>query len=106
MDRSELIRLLGDVITEVDVLRSEFSRGTKKRIHLDDLRDQLDMFQRQFVRNVINDNTKSFADLTKSLTDVNKNLRETIDEVDKIADTLETLVQLVGVVQKIAELAR
>jgi hypothetical protein len=106
MDRSDLIRFLGDVITEVDVLRSEFSRGTKKRIELDDLRDQLDMFQRQFVRNVIKDNTQKFADLTESLTDINRNLRKTIDEVDKVADTLETLVQLVGVVQKIAELAR
>lgn len=106
MNRAELIRLIGDVITDVDVLRSDFSRGTKSRIRLDDMRDKLDTFQRQLVRNVIKDNTKGFAELTKSLGEINNELRQTIDDVDKIAETLEALVRLVGVVQKIAELAR
>lgn len=104
MTRLELIRLIGDVITEVDVSRSNFKRETKNRRNLDNIRDELDAFQRKLVRNVIRDNTEEFKDLTKSLKEVNRELRQTIGDVDKIAQTFETLVEFVGVVQKIAEL--
>lgn len=104
MTRIELIRLIGDVITEVDVLRANFKRETKNRKNLDDIRDDLDTAQRKLVRNVISDNTKNFKELTTSLQEVNGGLRQTIEDVDKIAQTLEILVKFVGVVQKIAEL--
>lgn len=104
--RLELIRLIGDVITEVDVLRSDFRRETKTRKQLDNIRDELDTAQRILVRNVINENTKQFKEVTTELKEVNEELRETIDDVEKVAETLETLIKFVGVVQKIAELAR
>jgi uncharacterized membrane-anchored protein YhcB (DUF1043 family) len=104
LTRLELIRLIGDVITEVDVARSNFRRETKVRRHLDNIRDELDTFQRKLVRSVIRDNTADFKDLTKSLQEVNGELRLTIQDVDEIAQTLETLVKFVGVVQKIMEL--
>jgi methyl-accepting chemotaxis protein len=104
MTQQELIRFIGDVITEVDVLSSNFRRQTENRTKLDNIRDDLDTSQRKLVRNAINDNTKQFNELTASLKEVNENLRQTIDAVDKIAQTLETLVEFVGVVQKIAEL--
>lgn len=104
MTRLELIRLIGDVITEVDVLRSNFERETATRKSLDNIRDELDTCQRKLVRSVIVANTQSFEDLTISLTGVNENLRQTIADVDKAASTLEGLVEFVGVVQKIAEL--
>jgi DNA anti-recombination protein RmuC len=104
MTRLELIRIIGDVITEVDVLRSNFKRQTKSRKSLDNIRDELDTSQRKLVRNVIKDNTKQFIELTKSLKEVNEGLRQTIEDVDQVAQTLETLVKFVSVVQKIAEL--
>ena len=104
--RLELIRLIGDVITEVDVLRSDFRRETKTRKQLDNIRDELDTAQRILVRNVIHENTKQFKEVTTELKEVNEALRETIDDVEKVAETLETLIKFVGVVQKIAELAR
>ncbi len=104
MTRLELIRLIGDVLTEVDVVRANFMRETATRKRLDNIRDALDTYQRKLVRSVIKDNTKPFKDLTMSLKEVNENLRQTIESVDKIAQTLEELVKFVGVVQKIAEL--
>ncbi|WP_177198106.1 hypothetical protein [Nitrosomonas communis] len=104
MTRSELIRVIGDVITEVDVLRSNFKRETKNRKSLDDIRDQLDTYQLKLVRNVINDSTTEFKQLTTSLKEVNEELRLTIEDMDKIVQTLEALVKFVGTVQKIAEL--
>ena len=44
--RLELIQLIGDVVTEVDVLRSDFRRETKTRKQLDNIRDELDTAKR------------------------------------------------------------
>ena len=104
MKRLELIQLIGDVITKMDVLRSNFDRENTNRKRLDNIRDELDTYQRKLVRSVINDNTIQFKELTVSLKGVNENLRQKIEDVDKTAKTLETLVKFVRVVQKIAEL--
>jgi DNA anti-recombination protein RmuC len=92
------------VITEVDVLRSNYKSETKNRKRFDNIRDELDSSQCKLVRNVINDNTKQFIELTKSLKEVNEELRQTIEDVDQVALTLETLVEFIDAVQKIAEL--
>ena len=105
MTRLELIRLIGDVIVKVDELCSTLDREAPNRIKLDNIRDELDTIQHKLVRSIINDNTEEFKNLTNSLKIINKELRETIDDVDKIAQNLETLVKFVGVIQKIAELA-
>ncbi|HMU64524.1 MAG: hypothetical protein E6Q61_10050 [Nitrosomonas sp.] len=104
MTRPELIRLIGDVLTEVDVLRSNFDRETEERKNLDNIRDALDTYQRKIVRNVINDNTAKFKEHATSLKKINEDLRQTIEDINKIAKTLETLVEFVKVVQKAAEL--
>jgi len=105
MTNLELIRLIGNVIVDIDVLRSTFSRETSNRRKLDDIRDELDVYQRKLVRNIIVDNTDQFKELTTSLKGINGTLRQTIEDVDKTAQTLETLVKFVSVVQKVAELA-
>ncbi len=104
MTRLELIRLMGDVLTEVDVMRSNFSREDANRKQLDTIREKLDIIQHKLVRSIISDNTEQFKTLTVSLKEINTNLNQTIEDVDKTAETLETLVNFVGVVEKIAEL--
>ena len=104
MTRPELIRLIGDVLTEVDVLRSNFDRETEERKNLDNIRDALDTYQRKIVRNVINDNTAKFKEHATTKKKINEDLRQTIEDINKIAKTLETLVEFVKVVQKAAEL--
>jgi DNA anti-recombination protein RmuC len=104
LKRLDLIRLIGEVITAVDVLRSHFDREDTNRKRLDNIRDGLDTYQRKLVRSVIKENTAEFEELTASLEEVNENLRLTIEDVNKTAATLEALVKLVGIVQKIAEL--
>lgn len=104
MKRLELIRFIGDVIIAVDVLRSGITSHTRERDRLDDLREDLDTFHRRLVRDVIDENTSDFQAFTASLNEVNTELRQTINEVSKIAETLQSLVKFVGVVQKIVEL--
>lgn len=104
MTRIELIRLIGDTIVEVDILRSTFARESPDRKNLDNIRDELDTYQRKLVRMTINENTVSFKQLSSSLNGINQSLKQTIDDVNKTAKTLEALVQFVEVVQKIAAL--
>ncbi len=104
MTRSELIRLIGDVLTQMDVLRSERTPGSSDRDRLDELRDDLDEYQRELVSALIDENTPGFNDLTASLRVINAELNQTIDDLAELAETLEALVNFVGVVQKIVEL--
>lgn len=104
MTRLELIQLVGDVITVVDVARSRLARETKERMQLDGLRDELDTAQRKFVRNVFGANTEEFANLTARLKRSNQALKTAIEDVESTAESLEVLVKLVGTVQKLAGL--
>ena len=90
--RLELIRLIGDVITEVDVLRSDFRRETKTRKNLDNIRDELDTAQRILVRNVINENTKQFKEAGAHLEKALVMREQTVPEFHPcMADTLTNL---------------
>nr|VFK19089.1 MAG: hypothetical protein BECKLFY1418C_GA0070996_10536 [Candidatus Kentron sp. LFY] len=100
MKQTDLIRIIGDIITKVDVLRAEFPRGTETRNQLDDIRDDIDGFQRRLVRDLIDVNTPKFAQAADLLISLSKELKQMIDDVAKVADTLNTLVKLVGVIQK------
>jgi len=105
ISRHELIRLIGNVLTDIDVLSAHFDPGTTNRLQLNDLRNQLDLAQRKLVRSALNENTQTFNDLTDNLKKINDDLSTTINDVNKVATNLETLVRFVGAVQKIAELA-
>ena len=104
MTRLELIRLVGDVITQVDVCRADGRRGTPEREHLDELRDDLDAFQRRLVRALVDDGTPRFQDLAASLREINSELGRTIDDGTRMAATLETLVRFLEVVREVGEL--
>jgi hypothetical protein len=104
MTKHDLIHLIGDVIVELDGFRFDVPRGTKDRVCLDDVRDNLDTAQRQLVRHEFDDNTPGLQRLCKRLEGVNGKLNQTIGDVGKIAKTLETLDKFVGVVQEIINL--
>jgi len=104
MSRIDLIRTIGGIITDVDVLRSKLPRSAEERLRLDNIRDQLDASQRQLVRSVIKENTPQFRRLGDSLTEVNIELQRTVSDANRSAETLATLVKAVGVVDKIVAL--
>lgn len=103
--RLNVIRLIGDVLTELDVLRAGFDRGTATRTRLDNLRDEIDTVERKLVRTCIEENTTNFRESGAALKAVNINVRQTIKDVDKVAETLEALVKFLEAAQNIADLA-
>ncbi|NTW83547.1 MAG: hypothetical protein HGB36_09315 [Chlorobiaceae bacterium] len=105
MTVNELIKIIGNIIVSVDVIRSGLDRNTPERVRLDNDRDDLDTFQRKIVRSVIDDNTAEFRKYTASLKEADAELAKTINDIKKLAETLAALNRFVTAAGKIAALA-
>ena len=105
LTRLDVIRMLGDELTGLDVLRSDPALDKEVRKQLDGFRADLDTCQRKLVKKVLDDNTAAFKNNAKALQKISGELRATIDDLDQIAKTLELLVKLVDVAQRLAALA-
>jgi predicted nucleic acid-binding Zn-ribbon protein len=104
MTNDDVIRQIGKTITEIDVLRTKFDRENHNRKRLDGIRDDLDAAQRKLVRAGLAQNTEEFQRRAKALKDTNKAVLKEIQDVNRIAETLEGLVALLGAVQKVVDL--
>ncbi|NTU98286.1 MAG: hypothetical protein HGA62_10825 [Chlorobiaceae bacterium] len=104
MRANDLIKTIGNVIVEVDVIRSSLGRNTSDRVHLDNVRDELDTCQRKIVRSFIDENTEDFKKHAAALKEVDKELCRTIDDMKKLTETLANLDRFVSAVGKIVAL--
>jgi len=105
MTQIELIKLIGDVLTKLDVLRGSLLPNEPNRTELDRLRKQLDGLQLKLSKNIFDENTSGFLKATKDLEAVNKELKKTLNKIEKIVTTLETLKRFVTVVDDIVKIA-
>ncbi len=105
MTRQELIALIGDVLTRLDVLRGSISPGDPRRHSLDLLRNDLDGRQRQLVKNQFDDNTAEFQQATSDIKALNADLKQTLDDISALEDTLQSLQQFVSAVDGIVGVA-
>lgn len=101
MTRLELIELIGDRLTELDVLRGRLLPGEPNRIALDHLRSALDARQLSLAKQIWDDNTPLFQNAAQALSDVNGDLKQTIADLKKLAATLETQQRFIAAVDKI-----
>ena len=92
MTRLEVIEMIGDVITDVDIARGSLMPDAPERHQLDDLRLLLDDRQRKLSQLVFDENTKAFTDAAARLKSVNDQIQGTINKVDDMV-TLLTNVQ-------------
>src|SRR5689334_13857575 len=105
MTRMELITLIGDVLTRLDVLRGSLMPDDPNRHQLDELRDSLDAKQRKLAQNQFDDNMAAFQQATTQLTSVNAALRVTIGQIQRVVDTLANLTRFVSAVDTIVGIA-
>jgi len=101
---TDLIRAVGDLIVRVDVLSTEFNPGVSERLVLDDIRDDLDVFQKKVVRYYFDTTIPQFKSKVDSLSKINSEIKTTINNLDKFAKTLEGLVKFIEVAQEIVKL--
>jgi hypothetical protein len=104
LSRIELIELLGGVVVELDILRSQFKLGDPVRSDLDEARSELSFYTDKMIRHHISEGSKSFIELTASLLAVNNQLRFSIRDTSKIASNLQLIVQIIGIVDEIVKL--
>lgn len=105
MTRTELIKLIGDVLTKLDVVRGSLLPNDSNRLELDRLRKQLDGLQLKLSQNQFNENTQAFVKATGDLEAINKELKKTLNKIEKVVTTLETLKRFVTVVDDIVKIA-
>jgi len=105
MTRQQLITLIGDVLTRLDVLRGSMLPEDPRRHALDILRNDLDGRQRQLVKNQFDDSTAEFQEATASLKALNSELKQTLDEIAALEETLKNLERFVSAVDEIVGVA-
>jgi len=103
MTRIELIELIGDVLTQLDVLIGSMSPSDPDRTPFITARKQLDKLQLSLAQQVFDDNTKKYKDAAAELEKVNNELQKIINDLEKIVKTLETINRFIGAVDKIIQ---
>lgn len=91
MTRLDVIRMVGDVITDIDVLRGSLLPNDPLREDLNDDRILLDNRQQRLTREVFNDNTPAFVAAAAKLKTINSQINATLDNLDKLQDTLKQI---------------
>ena len=106
MTKLELLRLIGDVITEIDTAIGDLLPSDPNQRQLQDLRILLDDRQRQLSRQIFDENTVAFQNATQELKAVNdqivsslrniQNMVDTINNVSRFLNSVTSLLTTVG----------
>jgi hypothetical protein len=88
MTQLEVIRMIGDVLTEIDVATGSLMPNDPDLVKLQDLRRVLDSRQLMLSRQVFNENTERFQNAARELKAVNDEIREGISQVEDMVTVL------------------
>jgi ABC-type transporter Mla subunit MlaD len=105
MTRLDVIQLLGDLLTQLDVARGSLLPSDGRRPVLDALRDALDGRQATLVKLQLRENTAKYKKVTADLAAVNGEIQATIDDIEKFVGTVDAIGRLLVVVDELTKLA-
>lgn len=93
MTLSDVIKLVGDVLTDIDVLLQspELPVSSPEWQQLWALRKHLDDEQRELVTSQIEQNTAEYTAITTNLSAANQQLTATLNDITKIGSTIQTV---------------
>lgn len=98
MTQLEVIRMIGDVLTEIDVTIGSLPPGDPDMTRLQDLRGLLDARQLTLSRQVFDENTDRFRDAAAKLRAVNLEIRGTIRDLDNLAAVIQNVARFLDAV--------
>jgi hypothetical protein len=98
MTQLEVIRMIGDVLTEIDVAVGSLMPNDPQAIKLQDLRRLLDWRQLLLSRQVFDDNTVRFQEAAAVLTAVNAEIRGRIGRIDDMVGVLHDVTRFLDAV--------
>ena len=105
MTKLDCIRLLGDIIVRLDTQRGSLSPGTPRRKKLDEVRSELNERQLALADLVFDEGTVVYKEAADKLTEINKNIKNTINDVNRVTETFASLAKLVTAVDELFVLA-
>ena len=91
MSKLETIQMIGDVITQIDVVRGSLLPNDPQRHAIDDQRILLDDKQKRLSRAVFDDSTEAFKDGAAELATINGQIQDSLDKVDSLLNTLQLI---------------
>ena len=98
MTQLEVIRMIGNVLTEIDVTIGSLPPGDPDMTRLQDLRGLLDARQLTLSRQVFDENTERFRDAAARLRAVDLEIRGTIRDIDNMAAVIQNVARFLDAV--------
>jgi hypothetical protein len=91
MNRLDTIKMIGDLITRIDVMRGSLSPNDPQRHDLDNQRILLDDKQKRLSRAAFDDTTQAFKDAAAKLAVINGQIQDSLDKLDSLLNTLQLI---------------
>jgi hypothetical protein len=82
MTRLDVIRMIGNMLTEIDVMVGSLTPGDPDLVRLQDLRRLLDSRQLILARQAFDENTPRFQEAANRLRAVNRDVRQQLEGLD------------------------
>ncbi len=95
MTQLDVIRMIGDVLTEIDVAVGSLLPDDPDLVRLQDLRRLLDARQLALSRQIFQDNTELFQSAATRLKAVNDEIRGSIRQVDDLVAVISNVTRFV-----------
>src|SRR3954447_13668530 len=91
MSKLDTIKMIGDVITRVDVMRGSLLPNDPQRHDLDNQRILLDDKQKRLSRAVFDDTTQAFTDGAAKLAVLNGQIQASLNQLNNLLNTLQLI---------------
>lgn len=95
MTKLDVIRMIGDVLTEIDVAVGSLLPTDPDLVRLQDLRRLLDARQLALSRQVFDDNTEQFQNAAVRLKAVNDDIRGSIRRIENMVTVIQNVTRFV-----------
>jgi hypothetical protein len=96
MTQLEVIRMIGDVLTEIDVVVGSLIPGDPNLTALQDLRRLLDARQLILSRQVFEENTERFKSAAAALKQINDEIVGSIRRIDDLATVIQNVTRFLN----------
>jgi ABC-type transporter Mla subunit MlaD len=98
MTQLETIRMIGDVLTQIDIIIGSLPTSDPKQRELADLRLLLDDRQRTIASQVFDENTERFQRAADDLRAVNQEVQATIGDINRLNTTIQNVTRFLNAV--------
>jgi hypothetical protein len=94
----DVIRMIGDILTEIDVAIGSLRPGDPDLTRLQDLRRLLDARQLDLSRQIIEHNTERFQNAARDLRRINDEIKATITDIDNMVTVIGNVTRFLNAV--------